>query len=65
MPTPRELIKQLEKLPEQDRQILCQVVPEDGPGAWNMFFEFHDAPEAKLIQLKVYHPDLKTLPKIG
>lgn len=57
----KDLIKELEKLP-QDRSVLCQVVGTED-GAWNMQFEFKNVEHSDwTVQLKVSHPGLKKLP---
>ena len=54
------LIAALLKLPA-DKMILCQIVAQNG-GAWGMHFDFEDAPETSFIQLRVWHPQLLTMP---
>jgi len=56
-----ELIAQLLTLP-QGKSIVCQIVSQDKVGAWNMGFEFSDVPSSWMVQLKVEHPALITLP---
>lgn len=60
--TPSQLKLLLDELP-QDKHIICQVVDEHGK-AWNMFYTFEDDRQGSYIQLRVYHPDLKSLPDI-
>lgn len=57
-----ELIEHLKTLP-QDKTVVCQVVPQEvGSGAWNMRFEFADAPRSDwMVVLSVSHPDLLRL----
>lgn len=52
------------KILSQDKEVFCQVCSDDGM-AWNMYFQFNDAPSSNLVQLKVWHPDLKSLPSVG
>ena len=59
----RKLLKDVEHLPDST-MIMTQVVPQEPPGAWNMQCSFNNLPESKLIQLRVEHPELKTLPKL-
>jgi len=56
---PPELIEVLKKLP-QDKSILCQVVDESG-NAFNCQFELIDIKDSWMIQLRVFHPELKDL----
>jgi len=57
-----QLMERLQELP-QERTVMCQLVAEDEPGAWNMFFEFENVDSSDwLVQLRVYHPELKRLP---
>ncbi len=58
----QELIEKLQQLP-QDKSIVCQVVPFDPPGAWNMWFDVFDIQDSWMVQLRVWHPDLKKLPE--
>jgi len=62
--TLEQLIEQLQDLP-QDKSILCQLIGSDETDdrAWNMFFEFSDVKDSSFIQLKISHPEFKTLPK--
>ena len=57
----KELIEQLQKLP-QDKPIMCQVVAQEAPGAWNMHFDVQDIESSWMVQLRVWHPDIKALP---
>lgn len=60
--TPAELIEFLKTLP-QDKPIICQVCGSEG-GAWMMDFKFHDIPGSWMVQLRVFHTQLKKLPNI-
>lgn len=58
-----ELIELLKQLP-QDRTILCQVVEQDGPNAWNMCWSIENVENSDwIVQLRVEHPDLRMLPE--
>lgn len=58
--TPADVIELMKKLP-QDRHFLCQLVDEKGQ-AFNMFFEFNEIPNCRdMLQLRVFHPELKDL----
>jgi len=59
-----QLIEHLQKLP-QDKSIMCQVIPAQGGGAWNMHFDFHDVPDSWMVQLAVHHRELVTLPPLS
>lgn len=57
-------IEALKALP-QDRELMCQVVAQDGT-VWNCFYEFHNVPHSDwLCQLRVSHTELKTLNGVG
>lgn len=54
------VLKQLEGM-DPNRLIVAQVVAEDGT-VWNCISEINEVPNSKLLQLRISHPDLKTLP---
>lgn len=54
------LIKKLEGL-DLSKLIIPQVIAEDGT-VWNCCLDVHDIPNSTLVQLRISHPDLKTLP---
>jgi len=56
-----DLIKKLEEF-DSDKLIVPQVIAEDGT-AWNCWIDLNDIKGSGLVQLKIWHPDLKTLPK--
>ena len=56
---PPELIEVLKNLP-QDKSVLCQVVDQSGH-AFNCQFELNDIPNSWMIQLRVFHDELKDL----
>lgn len=56
----KDLIEKLQQLPPDDI-VICQVVAEDGPEAWNMFWEVEKINNSKTVQLRVFHPQLKEL----
>jgi hypothetical protein len=56
-----QLIKDLQGL-DPDKIIMTQVIAQDGT-VWNCWFEINDIARASIVQLKVWHPELKTLPK--
>ena len=58
-----ELIEKLQGMP-QDKTVLCQVVPQEPPGAWNMQFDVADIATSWMVQLRVFHPELKKLPAL-
>lgn len=59
---PADVIQAMQAL-DPDKEILCQVVAQDGK-AWNMNFEFCRVPHVSFNILTVSHPELKTLPEI-
>lgn len=61
--TVTELIETLKILP-QDKHVFCQLVSQDDWHAWNLCFEFKNCAKNKWVHLKIFHPDLKTLPDI-
>jgi len=52
-----ELIKQLESLPK-DKEIMCQL--SNNGAAVNFGFEFNDVKTSSFVQLRVFHPLMKT-----
>jgi len=59
--TVQMLIDQLIQL-DPAKSIITQVVAADNT-AWNCWCEVNDIPNTDLVQLRISHPDLKTLPK--
>lgn len=53
------LIEILEEM-DKNKIIVTQVVAEDG-STWNCYLDINDIPNSDLVQLRVYHPQLKTL----
>lgn len=57
----RELVAQLQALP-QDKELVCQVVPEEPyAGAWIMSYAVADVPHSWMVALTVSHPNLRRL----
>jgi hypothetical protein len=57
----KELIEKL-KILDSNKMVVSQVIAEDGT-AWNCWLEVNDIDGSSLVQIKLYHPELKTLPK--
>lgn len=57
--TVKQLILDLQKLPNTDKEIITQVIAEDGT-VWNCFFDFQDT-KSRFVQLRISHPEMKTL----
>lgn len=54
-------------LENDEDEVIAQVVAEDGT-AWNCAFEINDVESqwcSSCVQVKMSHPQLKTMPKIG
>jgi len=62
----KDLIARLQEF-DPEAHIVTQLIPEDGNNVWNMCLDLSDELEhfkwdAPVHQLKVWHPEFKTLP---
>ena len=53
------LIETLQKL-DPEKTVFAQVVAEDN-SVWNCWFDVNDIPNTKIVQLRIWHDELKTL----
>jgi hypothetical protein len=59
----KDLITKLQEF-DPEKTVLCQLLPANGEGAWNMFHEFLDCEGIPYVQLAITHPTFKELPEI-
>lgn len=57
----KDLIKKLEGMP-QDKEVMAQLCPTEGEGAWGMFFEVRDLKDLQWVRIRIWHPELTHLP---
>ncbi len=63
----KDMIERLQQL-DPEAHIITQLIPQDGEHVWNMWLDLsneieHFKWDAPVHQLKVWHPEFKTLPQ--
>jgi hypothetical protein len=57
-----DLIAEFQKVDPEKLTVVQVVGTEPGSPVWNCWLEVNDVPGSFLVQIKVWHPELKTLP---